>query len=201
MASFEWGEEMNFNDLEFKAEDFESVINFLEPRMTFIGADDKKVITKYTNEYLRDLVNRLLRERLGKFHKDEELYVAYGNQGIRLHDVEVKLAEANNKIDAWKSRAAINGKIAIRNTEKVDEVRDEAKEVIETLLELIDLKDEALKFYADGANWTTNDDEFHFIKVGDRDWSKEDAGFVGGKIAREALGEERLVSKLIRGKK
>lgn len=47
--------------------------------------------------------------------------------------------------------------------------------------------EKAAQFYADRTNWTTNDDESHFIKVADADWEKGETGFAGGKTAREAL--------------
>lgn len=70
---------MKFDELKFKAGDFESVVNFLEPRLTFKDKDDRKIITKYVNEYVRDLANRILAEKLERapevFTKQIELAV------------------------------------------------------------------------------------------------------------------------------
>lgn len=49
---------------------------------------------------------------------------------------------------------------------------------------------EALRFYADGKNWTTHDNEMLFINVSEKDWDKNKSEyFSGGKRARAALAE------------
>lgn len=71
---------------------------------------------------------------------------------------------------------------------RVQEYRGSVKN--ETLQAENQVLREALKFYADGSHWTTNDDEMHFIKVTDQDWTKNESGsFVGGKIAQQALAK------------
>ena len=63
------------------------------------------------------------------------------------------------------------------------------------MLEALREAEKVSEFYGSGSSWTTEDDEYHFIKIVDKDWEYRDGnheirtegGYKGGKIARAWL--------------